>query len=173
MAEARHNGAADPLEDSAWVLANETALIDALVTQHAVTIWQPFAIPRYQIKTPEGERALTIRVRGLSQAEIDRCDKRAQVPTGRRLAGGGREMKRNDTLYGQLAIVAATHPDDAARLWGSAKLRERLGVAGDTDVVATLLSPGEQARISTEIADLSGFLPGDDEVAKSVAEGGR
>lgn len=167
VAEARRNGQADPLQDRQWVLANEQALLDAIVEQQTVVIWQPFSVPRIQVPTPDGPKALEFRIRGLSQPELDDCERRARVPTGQRLPGGRAETKRNDTRYGHLCIVAATHPDDAARLWKSDSMRARLKVADVADVVGKVLLPGEAGRVSTEIAALSGFVPSDDEVGKA------
>lgn len=171
VAEARRNGHADPLQDRTWVAANEAALFDAIVEQQAAVIWQPFEVPRIRVQTPDGPRALVFRVRGLTQPELDDCERKSDMPTGRRGPGGAPETKRNTTRQKHLTILVATHPDDAAVLWRSEALRTRLKVAGVVEMVGAILRPGEAERVATEVYVLSGYLPDDSEIAKSASDG--
>lgn len=163
VAEARRNGHADPLDNDDWTRANEAALIEAISEGQRADVWEEFPLSRYSVKTPDGAaKPIVIRLRGLTEEEMKRAEKRGQVPTGKRRMGGGQETEQDRWLYFRHMILMATHADDGEKLWKSQALRTKLQVAGQVDLIGAVMLSGEVARAAEVIIRLSGFVDIDD-----------
>lgn len=139
------------------ILMNEDELINGLLT--AAEFRNDESLQRkIQIKR-NGKVLFEFFVRPLTEEEIQECRKKV---TKRRPDPRGRQFGMIDveTDYIKLRsykILTATVDKGKGILWSNQKLKDKLGVIQDIDVIDTVLMGGEKDMITDIIDEISGF----------------
>ena len=68
-----------------------------------------------------------------------------------------RNAELNDSRFLAQAIYEATVEEDKRRIWQNKEIWEKLNVATGTDVVNIVLTPGEKAKITEVLSEISGY----------------
>ena len=68
-----------------------------------------------------------------------------------------RNGELNDSRFLSQAIYEATIDDDKRRIWQNQEIWDKLNVASGTDVVNIVLTPGEKAKITEVLSEISGY----------------
>lgn len=106
-----------------------------------------------------GKLLFSFFVRPLTEEEVQDCRKRAtkRRPDPRGKQFGMIEIETNFIKFRSYKIMAATVDKGQGVLWSNKKLKEKLNVIDDIDVIDTVLMGGEKDQISDIIDEISGY----------------
>lgn len=106
-----------------------------------------------------GKLLFSFFVRPLTEEEIQDCRKRAtkRRPDPRGKQFGMIEVETNFIKFRSYKIMAATVDKGQGVLWSNKKLKEKLNVIEDIDVIDMVLMGGEKDQISDIIDEISGY----------------
>lgn len=106
-----------------------------------------------------GKLLFSFFVRPLTEEEVQDCRKRAtkRRPDPRGKQFGMIEIETNFIKFRSYKIMAATLDKGQGVLWSNKKLKEKLNVIDDIDVIDTVLMGGEKDQISDIIDEISGY----------------
>ena len=106
-----------------------------------------------------GKLLFSFFVRPLTEEEVQDCRKRAtkRRPDPRGKQFGMIDVETNFIKFRSYKIIAATVDKGQGILWSNKKLKEKLNVIDDIDVIDTVLMGGEKDQISDIIDEISGY----------------
>ncbi len=106
-----------------------------------------------------GKLLFSFFVKPLTEEEIQDCRKRAtkRRPDPRGKQFGMIEVETNFIKFRSYKIMAATVDKGQGVLWWNKKLKEKLNVIEDIDVIDMVLMGGEKDQISDIIDEISGY----------------
>lgn len=106
-----------------------------------------------------GKLLFSFFVRPLTEEEVQDCRKRAtkRRPDPRGKQFGMIEVETNFIKFRSYKIMAATVDKGQGILWSNKKLKEKLNVIDDIDVIDMVLMGGEKDQISDIIDEISGY----------------
>lgn len=106
-----------------------------------------------------GKLLFSFFVKPLTEEEIQDCRKRAtkRRPDPRGKQFGMIEVETNFIKFRSYKIMAATVDKGQGVLWSNKKLKEKLNVIEDIDVIDMVLMGGEKDQISDIIDEISGY----------------
>ena len=106
-----------------------------------------------------GKLLFSFFVRPLTEEEVQDCRKRAtkRRPDPRGKQFGMIEIETNFIKFRSYKIMAATVDKGQGVLWSNKKLKEKLNVIEDIDVIDMVLMGGEKDQISDIIDEISGY----------------
>lgn len=138
---------------------DEDSMLNALLS--AANYKNDTAMHREMQIKRDGKVLFTFTVRPISDEEYKQCrslsSKRKPHPRGK--GYGFIETEYNDAMMRSYEILTATVNKE--KVWSNKKLKDKLGVIQDIDVIDSVLLVGEKAKICDVIEEISGF--GEDE----------
>lgn len=110
---------------------------------------------------------LRFRIRPLSEDEYHKCRQRYTKYVRNKQIGVKVPEDTDTNMYRNALIYQATVEEDRAKLWDNKAAWKQLDVINGTELVGTVLKPGEKDAICDKIDEISGYGPALEEVAKN------